>query len=115
MSNWYDGIEDRAVAAYRANGLKAVPGRFAPSDNDRPDDRTCCALGAINLGTGRYGRWVEDWARLMGAPYEELWDFIYAFDRALLGRTIESDKAAGGATGAGYRTAVRVQEEGLAL
>lgn len=105
---WYDGIEDRAVAAYKEHGLKAVAGQFAPTEQNA----ACCALGAITLGKSRTGLWARDWAEVLQTTEQEVWDFIYGFDSEM--NLQASDGRSNQVRAAGIRTAKRVKAEGLA-
>lgn len=102
---WYDGIEEKVVAAYKENGLQPAPFDAIPA----PGTRRCCAVGAMFYGKLNRGREVLEAANYLGVDSEEVWAYVYGFDAAIDGTTLPSE----GPRGAGIRTALAVMAAGL--
>ncbi len=106
MSNWYDGIEERVVAAYRAKGLRAITGLWWAKGGE-----ACCALGALHhdivkrhLEPDRQHALPDIVARVareIGVPALEIISFYSGFDG---GSWMQEDQCETDAERAGWRT-----------
>lgn len=113
-ASWLDGIEERAVEAYKRRELKALPGFF--EEGVAPGDKGCCALGAL------YNDQVNDAfdthkgvPALLGVPQREIWSFALGFDRRMSESAEGRSEPVNGleAYRAGIRTAEAVINAGL--